>query len=104
MMLLLSFLTVGNAFLYGGNNAPLDTAINSTSSNSDDDCSKRPINPEEEKSSRSVSSSLTEEYLHDQDRFTHLYVTIISSLDDYIHPHSLGDDHSSLDCPPPDRA
>jgi hypothetical protein len=101
MVFLLSFLTVGNAFLYGSKTTVEKKAPSSEKSD-EDGASKRSMNPEEEKSSSRTLGSLTEEYLHEHDHFMHLYITTTAPQHQYIHPHGLGDDHSTLDCPPPD--
>ena len=104
MVFLLSFLTVSNAFLYGNNKVSVEQAAPSQDDQSDDDCSKRPVSPEEEKSSSSRGlSNINEEYLHEHDHFMHLYITATAPRHEYVHPHGFGDDHSSLDCPPPDQ-
>lgn len=102
MVFLLSFLTVGNVFIYDKGAGKQSMVLNQEASDEDLGCNKRPLSPEEEKSS-SISNSLTEEYLHNSDPFMHFYTLITSSRHEYIHPHGYGDDHSSLDCPPPDQ-
>jgi len=79
-------------------------APGSDKSTDDNGTSKRSMNPEEEKSSSRSLGSLTEEYLHEHDHFMHLYITTASPQHQYTHPHGFGDDHSTLDCPPPDRS
>jgi hypothetical protein len=102
MVFLLSFLTISNSVLFAGQ-ACIEKKIPCPNQD-DDDCSKRPMNPEEEKSSsRSISNSLNEEYLHEHDLFMHLYISEPLPAHYYVHPHGFGDDHSSLDCPPPDQ-
>lgn len=102
MMFLLSFLTVANAFLFA-DNATNDTGISSSRSADDGGTNKRPVNPEEEKPTRSLSNTLTEEYIHHNDFFFGVYAARVPA--DYMHGHiyGLGDDHSTLDCPPPDH-
>lgn len=104
MFFLLSFLTVGNLFIYSDSVSLVNTVTNSNDQKNTDDSDKRPINTEEEKSSssKSVSSNLTEEYIHDHDFFLHLYISSANTLNGHAYMHGLGDDYSLLHCPPPD--
>ena len=103
MLFLLSFLTVGNWFVYGDADI-VTTAVTNSNDGTNDDTNKIPISSEEEKpsSSKNVSSSLTEEYLHDHDPFLHLYTPLLNAHSDHIHTDGWGDDYSRLHCPPPD--
>ena len=102
MMFLLGFLTVGNAFIYS-NNFSVQSSAQANDNDQSNDTSKRPISAEEEKSTSSRGlSNINEEYLHEHDNLQHLSITITSSQHHQMHPHGYGDDHSSLDCPPPD--
>lgn len=106
MLFLLSFLTVGNLFIYDEDQVVVaSTTTNDSGNNSTDNKNKQPISSEEEKpsTSKSLSGNLTEEYLHEHDLILHLYNTVIvTPSGDYVHTHGLGDDHSRLHCPPPD--
>lgn len=102
MMFLLSFLTVGNAFLYGQDIAEKHSSSAAANADDDKDSSKRPISSEEEKSSKSPSTNLAEEFLHHHDLFLHLYTIVTIDVNTHLHQHGFGDDHSRLHCPPPD--
>lgn len=103
MMFLLSVLTVGNAFLYGQHET--DQCVLCATANADDEDSntcKSPVGSEEEKSSKSPSTNLAEEYLHSHDLFLHLYTIITADVNTHLYQHGFGDDHSRLHSPPPD--
>ncbi|HJU46462.1 MAG TPA: hypothetical protein VJ647_06740 [Chitinophagaceae bacterium] len=103
MLFLLNFLTVGNWFVYGEPFSIAGVVIIGNDNSDACDSDKRPITSEEEKSSsKSISNNLTEEYLHDQDLFLHLYTLLASRHNGHVHSHGFGDDHSRLHCPPPD--
>jgi hypothetical protein len=105
MLFLLTFLIVGNSFIYNDDASLAGVVTNSGDNNNSDDSDKRPITSEEEQSSSSknISGNLTEEYLHEHDFLFHFH-TSFSSLSGiyYIDTHGFGDDHSRLHCPPPD--
>lgn len=102
MIFLMGVLTVGNAFLYNTDDQHISYS-SPIDADDDIDTSKRPIGPDEEKSSKRVASgNLAEEYLHEHHPFVGLDDIIAHAENGYIHPHGFGDDHSRLHSPPPD--
>jgi len=77
-------------------------AVAAAASSPGKDSRQQPLSPEEEKPSRSVSNSLAEEYIHHGNILPAVFENNLSSNHCSVHVYALGDDHSSLHCPPPD--
>lgn len=106
MLLVLSFLTVSNSFLYSTKMAVKSKIAQGTNTNQTTKKADRPLpNTEEEKSHQSsISNSMNEEYLHENHFVVHTDIESSQSHHGHLYLFYIGKNYAQLHAQPPDLA
>lgn len=100
MLLVLSFLTVSNTFLYGSK-ATAKAQIAQDVKKTD---KPLPNTAEEKSQSSSISNNITEEYLHEHHSVEHTSFTLNQSHQEPFYLFYTGKNYAQLHAQPPDAA